>query len=240
MTAATNMRRLTGRVAIITGAAEGVGQAVALQLANEGAAVVLADCQEDRLLKVTTELRELKHEFLAIPTDVTNENSVMELFQQSLSHFKRIDILVNGASLCCPAPVEDVTEGVWDNCIRTNLVSTFLCSKAVVPTMLAQRHGRIISFSSVDAIDGLKNAVHYAAAKAGIIGFSKALAIELAPFGITVNTICLDEHSEDSAATLEQSGRHQESVGSAVFLASDAASYITGQMLVLNGVTELR
>ena len=235
------MQRLTGRVAIITGAADGVGRAVALQLANEGAAVVLADSQEDRLLKVTTELCKIKHEFLALPADVTDEKSVIGLVQQSLTRFKRIDILVNGASLWCPASVEGITEEVWDQCIRTNLVSAFLCSKTVVPTMLTQRHGRIISFTSANALYGSKNAVHYAAAKAGIIGFSKALALEVASFGITVNTICLDEHSiEVPAATLGQSARCDESLGSAVFLASDAAAYVTGQMLVVNGVTELR
>jgi len=240
--AAASIQRLTGRVAVITGAAEGVGRAVALQLAKEGAAVVVVDSREDRLLQVTTELDKLKREYLAIPTEVTDEQSVARLIQKSLSHFKRIDVLVNGTSLRHPASVEDVTERIWNNSIRTNLVSVFLCSKAVVPTMLVQRHGRIISFTSREALGGSKNAVHDNAAKAGIIGFSKALALEVASFGITVNTICVDEHSEDSAARLEleQSGRHEEGVGSAVFLASDAASYVTGQMLVVNGVSELR
>ncbi len=241
MTVATLMQRLTGRVAMITGAANGVGQAVALRLADEGAAVVLVDSEEDRLLKVTTKLRELKHEFLAFPADVTDEDSVIGLVQQSLSRFKRIDILVNGTSLWCQASVEDITEEVWDQCIKTNLVSAFLCSKTVVPTMLTKRHGRIISFTSTDAFYGSKNAVHYAAARAGVIGFSKALALEVASFGITVNTICLDEHSlQMPAATLGQSARCEESVGSAVFLASDAASYVTGQILFINGMPELR
>ena len=241
LTTARSMQRLAERVALVTGAAEGVGRAVALQLANEGAAVVLADSQEDRLLIVANELRELNHECLAFPADVADEESVIGLVQQSLSHFKRIDILVNGASLWCPAPVEGVTEEIWDKCIKTNLVSTFLCSKAVVPTMLAQRYGRIISFTSVDAIDGSKNAAHFAAAKAGIIGFSKALALEVAPFGITANTICIDEHSIDvPAGTLGQCARCTETMGSAVFLASDAASYVTGQMLGVSGATESR
>jgi 3-oxoacyl-[acyl-carrier protein] reductase len=241
LTTARSIQRLTGRVALVTGAAEGVGRAVALQLASEGAAVVLADSQKDRLLIVANELRELNHECLALPTDVADEESVIRLVQQSLSRFHQIDILVNGASLWCPSPVEGVSEEVWDKCIRTNLVSTFLCSKAVVPTMLAQRHGRIISFTAVDALYGSENSAHYAAAKAGIIGFSKALALEVAPFGITANTICLDEHFiEIPAAVLGQSARCKESMGSAVFLASDAASYVTGQMLGISGATESR
>jgi NAD(P)-dependent dehydrogenase (short-subunit alcohol dehydrogenase family) len=229
------MQRLTDRVAIITGAADGIGRAIALGLASEGAAVVLADSRQERLLRVQTELAELKRNFLALPTNISDEDSVRRLIEQSVFRFERIDILVNAASTRSSALVEDVTEQDWTDVIRTNLVGAFVCSKAVVPRMLTQRRGRIISFTSIEAFEGSTNGAHYSAAKAGIIGFSKALALELAPYQITVNTICADEDCMERPEI--SSGSHAEmegSIGPAIFLASDAASYVTGQTLFVN------
>jgi NAD(P)-dependent dehydrogenase (short-subunit alcohol dehydrogenase family) len=116
-------------------------------------------------------------------------------------------------------------------------VGAFVCSKAVVPRMLTQRRGRIISFTSIEAFDGSTKSAHYSAAKAGIIGFSKALALELAPYQITVNTICVDEDCMERRPEIS-SGTHAQmegSIGPAIFLASDAASYVTGQTLFVNG-----
>lgn len=230
------MQRLAGRVAVVTGAADGIGRAVAVAMTLEGAAVVVADHRQEDLHKVHAELEKLNSKSLAIPTDVTDEESVNRLVRQSLSEFERIDILVNGASIRLPALVEDTSEELWNKTISVNLVAAFLCSKAVVPGMLKLRHGRIISFTSEAAFKGSRNGAHYAAAKAGIIGFSKALALELAPYQVTVNTIRLDEGGGDPTETpLGSSRRPEESIGPAIFLASDAASYITGQTLLVNG-----
>jgi 3-oxoacyl-[acyl-carrier protein] reductase len=222
------MQRLAGRGAIVTGAAEGIGRAVATGLAGEGAAIVLADDREDRLHELNAELLRLAYKSVAIPTDVADEISVSHLIQQSLSVFERIDILGNAVSLRAPASIEDVTEQDWDKALQFNLVDAFLCSKAVVPEMLRQSHGRIISFTSHEAFNGSRDAAPYAAAKAGVIGFSKALALELAPYGITVNTICIDEYSDDSSESVAAASA---SIGPAIFLASDAAAYVTGQTL---------
>ena len=222
------MQRLAGRGAIVTGAAEGIGRAVAVGLASEGAAIVLADDREDRLHELNSELLRLGYKSVAVPTDVADEVSVSRLIKHSLSVFENIDILVNAMSLRTPAYIEDVTERGWDKALQFNLVDAFLCSKAVVPGMLRRSHGRIISFTSPEAFNGSRNAAPYAAAKAGVIGFSKALALELAPYGITVNTICIDEYSDDSS---ESPAATNASIGPAIFLASDAAAYVTGQTL---------
>ena len=222
------MQRLAGRVAIVSGAAQGVGKAVAVSLASEGAAVILADDREDRLQELHTELGRRAYKSVAIPTDVADEVSVSRLIKHSLSIFESIDILVNAVSLRASASIEDVTEQHWDKALQFNLVGAFLCSKAVVPEMLRRSHGRIISFTSAEAFNGSRDAAPYAAAKAGVIGFSKALALELAPYGITVNTICIDEHYDDSSES--PAGTHV-SIGPAIFLASDAAAYVTGQTL---------
>jgi 3-oxoacyl-[acyl-carrier protein] reductase len=225
------MQRLAGRVAVVTGAAEGIGRAVAVGLASEGAAVVLADDREDRLHEVHAELGQRAYKSVAIPTDVTDELSVSRLIKQSLSVFPRIDILVNGASLRVRASIEDTTEELWDKVLQSNLLGAFLCSKAVVPGMLRQSYGRIISFTSAEAFNGSRDAAPYAAAKAGIIGFSKALALEMAPYGITVNTICADEHRDESS---ESPAGTDAGIGPAIFLASDAAAYVTGQTVFVN------
>jgi 3-oxoacyl-[acyl-carrier protein] reductase len=229
------MQRLAGRVAVVTGAADGIGRAVALAMAVEGAAVVLADHREEDLHKVQTELEKLNSKSRAIPTDITDEESVNGLVRKSLSEVGRIDILVNCASIFLPALVEDTSEEIWDKTIGVNLVGAFLCAKAVVPGMLKLRQGRIINVTSETALNGSRNNAHYAAAKAGVIGFSKALALELGRYQVTVNTICLDEGDGDSARSfLGSSLRPEESIGPAIFLASDAASYITGQTLLVS------
>ncbi len=241
--------RLKGKVAIVTGAAQGIGRAIALGMAREGAGVVVADFQGTKAKAVADELRALGAESLAVEVDVSQESSVKNLVDQVLRRFGRVDILVNDAGIYPRSPVVEMKEEDWDRVIDTNLGGNFLCSRAVVPSMRAQKSGRIISISSRIAHHGAKEGAHYAASKAGIIGFVKALARELGPDHITVNAICpgiadtaLARGTQNEEALrgrlknnpLGHALTAEDLVGPVLFLASDAASYITGQALNVN------
>ena len=244
------MNRLEQRIAIVTGAGQGIGRAIALGLAREGARVAIADVNEESANTVKNEIEASGGRALAIPTDVSNEKSVQAMVEKSLKEFLRVDILVNNAGIFPTSPVEEMSEEDWDRVIGTNLVGAFLCARAVVPKFLEQGTGRIISITSGRAFQGAKNGAHYAASKAGIIGFSKSLALELAPHGITVNVICpgitdtaqprghqIEEqiYAQAQKIPLGRIGQPEDLVGPAVFLASDAAAFITGQTILVNG-----
>ncbi|MBI2999338.1 MAG: SDR family oxidoreductase [Deltaproteobacteria bacterium] len=244
------MNRLDGRVAIITGGGQGIGKAIALGMAREGAAVVIAEINGSNALTVRSEAQESGQEALAVPTDVSREESVSAMVERCLKEFGRIDILVNNAGIYPVSPVEEMAEEEWDRVIGTNLIGTFLCSKAVVPRLLEQSWGRIINMTSGRALQGAEGGAHYAATKAGIIGFTKALALELAPHGITVNAICpgvtdtaqpRGHRSEEelyamgARVPLGRIGQPEDLVGAAIFLASDAARFVTGQTVLVNG-----
>lgn len=242
--------RLKEKIAIVTGAAQGIGRAIALGFAREGAKVVVGDIDVVKVEAVVKEISTLGTEALAVRVDVSDEGSVANLKEQILHRFGRVDILVNNAGIFPVSPAVKMSEEEWDRVIDTNLGGNFLCSRAVVPHMRAQKSGRIISISSALAYKGAKNGAHYAASKAGIIGFVKALARELALDGITVNAICpgitdtalprghrSKEEMDDQGKQIPLSriGQAEDLVGPVIFLASDAASYITGQALIVNG-----
>jgi 3-oxoacyl-[acyl-carrier protein] reductase len=244
------MERLKTRVAIITGAGQGIGRALALGLAGEGAEVVVADVNHEKAASVKREIEASGGTALATNTDVSNQDSVQGMVDESLREFGKVDILINNAGIFPVSSVEEMKEEDWDRVIGTNLVGAFLCSRAVAGKFLQQRSGRIISMTSGRAFQGAKNAAHYASSKAGIIGFSKSLALELAPRQITVNVICpgitdtaqpRGHQSEEQIYAqaekipLGRIGQPEDLVGTAVFLASDAAAFITGQTVIVNG-----
>ena len=244
------MKRLEQRTAIVTGAAQGIGRAIARGFAREGASVVIADVNQESARTVKNEIEAGGGKALAIRTDVSDESSVQAMAKESLAEFGRVDILVNNAGIFPTSSVEEMSEEDWDRVIGTNLVGAFLCAKAVVPKFLEQGSGRIISLTSGRAFQGAKNGAHYAASKAGIIGFSKSLALELAPHGSTVNVICPgitdtaqprghqteeEMYAQGQRIPLGRIGQPEDLVGPAVFLASGAAAFVTGQTILVNG-----
>ena len=244
------MGRLENRIAIVTGAGQGIGRAIALGMAREGAGLVIADLDEANAGAVKREIERVGGKASALYTDISNEGSVRGMIDHTLNEHGHVDILVNNAGIFPTSSVEEMAEEEWDRVIGTNLIGTFLCSRAVVPHLLTQRSGRIISLTSGRAFQGARHGSHYAAAKAGIIGFSKSLALEIAPYGITVNVICpgitdtaqprghqTEEqiYAQGQRIPLGRIGQPEDLAGPAIFLASDAAGFITGQTVLANG-----
>jgi 3-oxoacyl-[acyl-carrier protein] reductase len=200
------MERLKNRIAIVTGAGQGIGRTLALGLAREGAKVVVADINGENAASVKSEVEASGGTALAASTDVSNEDSVQTMVDESLREFGKLDILINNAGIFPVSSVEEMKEEDWDRVIGTNLIGAFLCSRAVSGKFLQQGSGRIISITSGRAFQGAKNAAHYASSKAGIIGFSKSLALELAPRQITVNVICPRDHRYGATARPSERG----------------------------------
>jgi NAD(P)-dependent dehydrogenase (short-subunit alcohol dehydrogenase family) len=242
------------RVAIITGAGSprGIGRAIALTLAKKGADVVVGDMDLAGAEKVAEEIRALKRNAVAVKVDVTRQQDVAELVRTALDRFGRIDVLVNNAGITQPIKVLDMTESDWDRIVAVNLKGTFLCSKAVLSTMIKQGYGRIVNMSSVSGKrgGGVFGGAHYSAAKAGILGFAKALAREVAAHGITVNSVAPGLIATDIRGGLEtperqkemsrdipaqRLGTPEEVAETVAFLASEEAGYITGHVLKVNG-----
>jgi len=249
---------LEGKAAIVTGAGtpRGIGRATALAMAREGADVLIADLNLVGAQEVAAEVRDLGRRALAIAVDVTSEEQTRRMASETRAAFGRIDILANCAGITRPTPVTDITVDEWDLIMNVDLKGVFLCTRAVLPTMIEQHFGRIVSISSVSGKQGggVFGSAHYCAAKAGVAGFMKAVAKQMARHGITANSVApglidtdiavglVDEGTR--AGLIEQSrqsillgrlGRPEEVADAVVFLASDRASYITGEELDVNG-----
>ena len=242
--------KLKNKVALITGAAQGIGRAIATTLAQQGANVVVADIQLEKAETTAKEITaETGQKVIAVHVDVVDSASVKAMIDRTIDEFERIDILVNNAGITRDSLIMRMKEADWDLVLNINLKGTFNCSKAVVRPMMRQHYGRIVNITSVSGLIGQVGQTNYSASKAGIIGFTKALAREVGSRKITVNaiapglvktalTIDLPEELKDMFIEMTPLGRYgePEDIANAVaFLVSDEASYITGQVLSVDG-----
>lgn len=236
------------RVAVVTGASRGIGRAIALKLADTGAAVV-AVARAQNADGVVAEIEAAGGTAVGVTLDVTDSGSIPSLARAALDRFGRIDVLVNNAGIVRDQLMMRMKSEDWDAVLATNLTAVFGCCQAVLRTMMKQRAGRIINISSVVAQSGNSGQTNYAASKAGLIGLSKSLAREVASRGITVNVVAPGMTDTDMISGLDGRAREAmvrqipmarlgtpDEVAAAVcFLASDEASYITGQVVAVNG-----
>jgi 3-oxoacyl-[acyl-carrier protein] reductase len=237
------------RVAVVTGASQGIGRATALLLAEGGARVALAARTAEKLAALEKEIKSSGGEALAVPMDVASEEQIKAGFARILEQFSRVDILINNAGIARDQLSMRMKRADWEAVLETNLTGAFLCCQQVLPGMLRQRSGRIINVTSVVAQAGNPGQVNYIASKAGLIGLTKALAVEVASRGITVNAVApgfiitpmtdpLPEKHRQALIDripLGRMGSDREVAASIVFLASDEATYITGHVLDVNG-----
>jgi 3-oxoacyl-[acyl-carrier protein] reductase len=243
------MFSLTDKVALVTGASQGIGRATALALAEAGAKVGAAARSADKLASLVSEIEAAGGEALAVPMDVADAAQVKTGFQQVLAKFARLDILVNNAAITRDTLALRMKLEDWDAVLRTNLTGAHLCIQQALGAMLKQRSGRIINLSSVVAQTGNAGQANYVASKAGLIGLTRAIAVEVASRNITVNAVApgfvatpmtdvLSQEIKDkmkSMIPLGRFGSDKDIAAAIVFLASDEASYITGQTLEVNG-----
>ena len=240
---------LSGRVAFVTGASQGIGRACALKLAAEGATVAAAARNQEKLNELANEITTAGGKAVACVLDVTDEDQVKASIKSVIAQFGKIDILVNNAGITRDQLVMRMKRADWDAVLQTNLTSAYLCTQAVTSAMLKQRWGRIINIASVFGQMGQAGQANYSASKAGLIGLTMAIARELGSRNITCNAVApgfietamtevLGEEFKQNAAKQIPLGRvgSPADVASAVaFLASDEASYITGHVLNVNG-----
>lgn len=237
------------RVAFITGASQGIGRACALLLAEGGARVVVAARNREKLGRVEEEIRAQGGQVMAVGLDVSQEEEVKAAFAQALEKFERIDILVNNAGIVRDQLAIRMKRADWDAVLATNLTGAHLCVQQVLPGMIKRRHGRIINITSVMAQIGSPGQANYAASKAGLIGLTKSLAVELASRNITVNAVApgfidtamtqpLPEAKKQEMVAripMGRMGADREVAYAVRFLAADEAGYITGHVLDVNG-----
>jgi 3-oxoacyl-[acyl-carrier protein] reductase len=244
------MNSLENKTAIITGAGGGIGGAIADCFARKGANVVIADIDSQTANARVARIAAKGGTAVAMVVDVTNKKSVQQMVQSTLERWGKVDILVNVAGGAQIKEVIDMDESDWDHIIDMNLKSVFLCSQAVLPPMVEQRYGKIVSISSIYGFTGNATRSSYAAAKAGVAVFTKSLALEVATDGINVNAIAPGRVATDrvrshyseaewaeriAAIPMRRAAAPEEIAPTALFLVKDENSYITGQTIHVNG-----
>lgn len=252
--------RFKGKVVLVTGASRGIGEAISLRFANEGANLVLC-ANEERVFDVSSRAREMDIKVLAVVADVSKKAEVVSLFERVEREFGTLDVSVHNAGIIKIARLAELSEEDWDQVVDINCKGVFMCCQAAAQLMIPRHSGRIINAASGQARQARAFTPHYAASKAGVVGITQSLAIELAPYGITVNAYCPGIISTDmweyndrewgrllggygpgdylkeavGRIPLGRPGTPQEVAGLVTFLASDDANYITGQAIHVNG-----
>ncbi len=244
------MGRLDGKVAIVTGSGRGIGRAVAMAFAREGAKVVIAELDLEPAEEVVNEIKTKGGTALAVSTDVSNRESVKKMVDAAVKEFGQVDILVNNAGILRLNMLANMTEDQWDAVLNTHLKGTFNCTQAVASHMIDRKYGKVINVVSRAGIQGTIGQINYGSAKGGILGFTKSAAKELARHNINVNAVSpgaatrmtekIRTDPKLSQVYLEQIplrrwAEPEEIAPAFVFLASDEASYITGQVLCVDG-----
>lgn len=249
----TQQLDFAGKVAIVTGGGTGIGFATALQFAQLGASVVVASRTADELERAAQRIRdESGSPCLAVPTDVKNEDAVIALVQRTVDEFGRIDVLINNAGGTRMGPLETIPTRGWDSIYDLNVRSAYFCTREAGNHMMAQKSGAIVNISSNAGITGVKGGAHYSSAKAALQMFTTVTAAEWGKYGIRANCVAagmiaspraadawkaagLDSQDMGKAIPLRRAGTPDEIANMIVFFASDAASYITGQTIAVNG-----
>jgi NAD(P)-dependent dehydrogenase (short-subunit alcohol dehydrogenase family) len=247
------MPRLDDQIAIVTGAAQGLGRAFCIKLAAEGARVVAADLNGDG---ATATAREIGESALALQVDVCKEADTFRLAEETLAHWGRIDILVNNAGIyqgLTRKPFEEIPPDEWDRVMAVNLKGPWLCARAVVPIMKRQHHGKIINISSATFFSGSPLMAHYVSSKGGVIALTRSMAKEVGEYGICVNAIApgftlteasralmpdAETYAVDRGA-IRRAEQPGDLVGAVAFLASSESDFITGQTMIVDGGRQL-
>lgn len=242
---------LDGKIAVVTGASRGLGRAVALGLAQAGADVAICARGAAELAETGRAIEALGRRTLVVPTDVTDEAQVDDLAEAVIDTFSRVDILVNNSGTVLVKPLLETEAAQWRHVVDTNLFSTYLCSRALGAHMVAQHSGRVVNIASIDGLKGSANVAAYSASKGGVVAFTRALALEWARHGVTVNAIApgyfetaMSRPGLDDPATRERIlkripmrrvGEPSELAPLVVYLSSDASAYMTGEVIAIDG-----
>lgn len=243
---------LKGKIAIVTGAGSGIGRSIAIQLAEAGAIVAVVDINQELSMETVEQLKKINNcEHISIQTDISISSEVSSMVEKVVNSFKRIDILVNNAGIRYVISLKEITEEQWNRTIAINLTGTFFCCKYVGEKMVNQKSGRIINISSITGSSGFPNRSAYCASKGGIDALTRALAVELAPYNILVNSIApsfistpmIEHYFKEpkmvnfikNNVLLKRHGEPLEIANAVLFLSSDKSNYITGITLPVDG-----